>query len=252
MVSIGHSSAHGDACMIHVARIFAVLHKTLLALHEFYHEIYKVMPIDLSKPGKPHPHLYPYPSSFPRDGLEVKFTFMQALQDNATCIAFHAQTEGAKPQDIVVKFVSRYGVDVHKFLANRELALQLHYFGPLPGLMTLVACPQDFLPLMYMVVMDYIEQSHTPDDACKQLEDALRMLHDKGYVLGDLWELNILFDENRKLKLIDFDWAGQLRRILMQVLSVMIVSYVIPSVCQVTSGGHKVSATLNSLFPNTI
>ena len=33
------------------------------------------------------------------------------------------------------------------------------------------------------------------------------MLHDERYVLGDLREPNILFDENGKLKLIDFDWA---------------------------------------------
>jgi serine/threonine protein kinase len=34
------------------------------------------------------------------------------------------------------------------------------------------------------------------------------MLHNEQYVLGDLQELNILFNESGKLKLIDFDWAG--------------------------------------------
>ena len=209
MVSIGHSSTHGDARVMHVARIFTALRQTLPALREFYQEIYRVTPIDLSKPGEPHSRLYPYPSSFQKDGLEVKFTFVRALEDDAGCVAFRARTEGVEPQNIVVKFVSRYGVNVHKFLASRELAPQLHYFGPLPGLVTSAARPQDFLPLMYMVVMDYIEPSHTPDDARKQLEAALRMLHDERYVLGDLREPNILFDENGKLKLIDFDWAGR-------------------------------------------
>ena len=194
---------------MHVACIFAVLCQTLPDLCEFYQEIYRVTPIDLSKPGEPHPRLYPYPSSFQKDGLEVKFTFMRALEDDAACVAFRARTEGAEPQDIVVKFVSQYSVDIHKFLADRELAPQLHYFGLLPGLLTLIAHAQDFLPLMYMVVMDYIEQTRTPDDARKQLEDALQMLHDKRYVLGDLREPNILFNENGKLKLIDFDWAGR-------------------------------------------
>jgi hypothetical protein len=210
MVSIGHSLTHGDARVMHVARIFAALCQTLPALREFYQDIYRVTPIDLSKPSEPHPRLYPYPSSFQKDGLEVKFTFVRALEDDAACVAFRARTEGADPQDIVVKFVSRYNADVHKFLADRELAPQLHYFDLLPGFMTsAVDRPQNFLPVMHMVVMDYVEHTCVPDNARKQLEDALRMLHDEQYVLGDLREPNILFDKSGKLKLIDFDWAGR-------------------------------------------
>jgi hypothetical protein len=199
---------------LHVARIFVALRETLPALREFYQEIYTVKPIDLSKPDKPHPRLYPYPSSFQKDGREINFTYVRALQEDAGCVAFRAKAEGAEPQDIVIKFVSRYGQDVHSFLATNGLAPQLHYFGPLPDLATsAVLRPQDILPLMYMVVMDYIEQRPTlPDDARKQIEDALRILHDEGYVLGDLREPNILFDESGKLKLIDFDWAGRYKK----------------------------------------
>jgi serine/threonine protein kinase len=45
-------------------------------------------------------------------------------------------------------------------------------------------------------------------DAREQIEVALQTLHVKGYVFGDLRCVSVLFDEDKKLKLIDFDWAG--------------------------------------------
>jgi hypothetical protein len=112
----------------------------------------------LSKPDKSHPRLYPYPLSFPKDGQEVNFAYVRALQEDAGCIAFRARAEGAEPQDIVIRFVSRYARDVHSFLTAKGFAPRLHYLGLLPNLATsAVLRPKDILPLMYMVVMDYIE-----------------------------------------------------------------------------------------------
>ena len=61
-----------------------------------------------------------------------------------------------------------------------------------------------------MVVMDYIVPARDlPTDARQQIRDVLSTLHASGYVFGDLREPNILFDADRKIKLIDFNWCGR-------------------------------------------
>ena len=63
---------------------------------------------------------------------------------------------------------------------------------------------------MQMVVMDYV--SHlgvTPPDPIQQIRAVLYKLHRRGYVIGDLRAQNILFDEDSKVKFIDFDWSGR-------------------------------------------
>ena len=47
------------------------------------------------------------------------------LEEDATCVAFQAEISdpvGDDFPDIVVKFVARYGADVHKFLASEDHA----------------------------------------------------------------------------------------------------------------------------------
>ena len=58
--------------------------------------------------------------------------------------------------------------------------------------------------------MDYIQAPrHAPPDVHAQMEKILHLLHSEGYVFGDLRKPNILFDEQGKAKLIDFNWCGQ-------------------------------------------
>ena len=58
---------------------------------------------------------------------------MKPLEDNATCVAFLAET---KDDLQIVKFVDRFGRAVHEFLAERGYAPRLRYCGPLPLLQT--------------------------------------------------------------------------------------------------------------------
>ena len=50
--------------------------------------------------------------------------------------------------------------------------------------------------------------STLPDDARKQIENAIQKLHDKEFVFGDLRGPNVMFSKD-KVFLIDFDWAGK-------------------------------------------
>jgi serine/threonine protein kinase len=65
-----------------------------------------------------------------------------------------------------------------------------------------------------MVVMEYIDgetldkAERTPPTLMDQIRNALKVLHDQGYVFGDLRPPNVMITKNDEVKLIDFDWAG--------------------------------------------
>ena len=175
-------------------------------------------------PGHTHPRFYPYPTSFTENGKTVHLKYTRILEENATCVTFQAEisdpVEDDSP-DIVAKFVTRYGTDVHKFLASEDHAQRLRYCGPLSGTnsldgelapATLSSQKSPVLSLgpMQMVVMGYV--SHlgvTPPDAIQQIKAVLYKLHCRGYVFGDLRVQNVFFDEDGKVKFIDFDWSGR-------------------------------------------
>jgi serine/threonine protein kinase len=61
-----------------------------------------------------------------------------------------------------------------------------------------------------MVVMGYIDaQPKPPPNVRGQIERVLTLLHANGYVFGDLREPNVLFDADRKVKFVDFNWCGR-------------------------------------------
>ena len=63
---------------------------------------------------------------------------------------------------------------------------------------------------MQMLMMDYVfHRGLTPPDVVQQIEAILYKLHCKGYIFGDLRSQNVLFDEDGKVKFIDFDWSGR-------------------------------------------
>ncbi|KAF8501148.1 hypothetical protein F5888DRAFT_1632913 [Russula emetica] len=110
---------------------------------------------------------------------------------------------------VVVKFVTSYGKEVHEFLVEEGCAPKLRYYGPLPGRDTGLSNDSNGFPQlaqstspslrlndMHMVVMDYIEAGFLPDDARSQIEKVLTLLHAWGYVFGG------------KVKFVDFDWCG--------------------------------------------
>ena len=122
---------------------------------------------------------------------------------------------------MVVKFVTRYGKEVHEFLAREGWAPKLRYYGPLreTGLPDDFPRPAQHAPLglrlnvMHMVVMDHVDpQLKLPQNARPQVKKVLTRLHAQGYVIGDLRPPNILFDANGQVKFIDFDWCGRYDR----------------------------------------
>ena len=182
--------------------------------------------------NQPHPCYFPYPTSFtPKGGETTHFQYLKSLEEDATCVTYLAEEMPKEtgmtgvPRKMVVKFVARYGKEVYRFLAQNGHAPALQYYGHLLGTQLSGAFPKPAQgtssdlqlrsDIMHMVVMDYIEAHDThnkdyiPQDACQQIQTILELLHNAGYVFGDLQSQNILFNTDDKVKLIDFNWCGQ-------------------------------------------
>ncbi|KAH9062330.1 hypothetical protein EDB87DRAFT_1559239 [Lactarius vividus] len=210
------SSTEEDIRVYYNAKVFVALRNCLLKLEKFYKSL-----DGASAPrfvaNEPHPRYFPYLTSFTAgDGSVTEFRYLRSLEQDAACVTYLAETLSNK-RKVVVKFVSRYSKEVHKFLAHEEYAPSLLYYGPLPngGLSSIFLEPTPPSPywrpnLMYMVVMDYIDtRRDAPHDVSAQIQTILTRLHSNGYVFGDLRKQNILFDADGKVKLIDFNWCGR-------------------------------------------
>ena len=110
----------------------------------------------------------------------------------------------------LVKFVDLYGVEPHRLLTKEHLAPEFFYRGR-------IGCLEGDSSYghLRMVVMEYIEGKTS--DQVKQLpptflhdiRHALEILHTEHYLFGDLQGANIMITKDKKLRLIDFDWAGK-------------------------------------------
>ncbi|KAF8869084.1 hypothetical protein BD779DRAFT_1682620 [Infundibulicybe gibba] len=163
-----------------------------------------------------HSRFYPYPTSFTStDGNVVSFAYVKMLEEDPACVTYQAKImDEADSPDIVVKFVTRYGEEVHEFLADHDHAPKLWYCGSLDINLSTdnhVDAPSGLsLGPMRMIVIDYIPTcKKPPSGAREQLRAILDLLHSNGYVLGDLRRQNLLFDQGGKVQIIDLDWAGR-------------------------------------------
>jgi serine/threonine protein kinase len=160
-------------------------------------------------------HLYPYINSYSINGDEVRFKYLQRLKLERTSSVFKAQTlDGLK--FIVVKFVRRYNEEAHELLANSNLAPQLYYVEPKPQ--QSFATGQTLVRRPRMIVMEYVygdspqnvfDEGTAPRNFFDDIEEAIKILHQKDLVFGDLRGPNIIVGEEGNVKLIDFDWCGE-------------------------------------------
>ena len=217
------SSSREDSRVYHNARVLIALRKCLVKLRDFYLGLQDVPPFIANKP---HPRYFPYPTSFrAQDGSLTRFRYLTSLEDNAACVTYLAEIPDetdmtGSPVKVVVKFVARYGKEVHEFLARNGFAPTLRHSGRLPEskLSGILPGPAQYAPpglclrsdRMHMVVMDYIHpRPNPPPDVREQIRAILILLHSEGYVFGDLRKQNIIFDADGKVKFIDFDWCGR-------------------------------------------
>ena len=140
---------------------------------------------------------FPFQREFQVDGKQVDLLYNEILIPGLRRPLFLA-TRRDTGKNVVVKFSSHYGTEVHQKLAESGMAPDIYAHLSVGG--------------MVMVIMDYIEGERWPDHPTTQQKDNLRGLAAKlestGFVHGDLRAPNILVQGDRVLA-IDFDWAGR-------------------------------------------
>ena len=120
---VGLDSVLSESHITHVARAFYALRTSLKKLTSYYESL---DPGNLPKDSRYFPSITAYR---PQVGGHVKFQYVGFLENSPDCITLRARTATMPAQDIVVKFVDRYGVRAHDFLAAHGLAPKLLYHG---------------------------------------------------------------------------------------------------------------------------
>lgn len=221
---IGHSRVIDDALVFRLSRIFHSLHLAIKELEEYY---IRLLSNNLQPPSNnPRPSRFvPSITSYTSAEGPVTFRYLKPLESDKACVTFLAVVEGKckegkacdeKEKRVVVKFVERYGEQVHRLLAERRLAPKLLYCGPISNDPAL-----DYGERL-MVVMEYIEgktadqewsKEPVPDAVRNRLYQVVELLRTLSFVHGDLRKTNFMIEDGldepeERIKIIDFDWAG--------------------------------------------
>ena len=137
------------------------------------------------------------------NGQQVELQYVARLAakySSKTVFLADAHVTGDAPFKVVVKFTEAYGEDAHKIAHAGGFAPQLHY------------CEKVDSVGMWVVVMDFVtsgDDSASLPSVAESLRNAVRTLHDKDFVFGDLREPNVLVTKEGRVQLIDFDWCGR-------------------------------------------
>ncbi|CAE6492633.1 unnamed protein product [Rhizoctonia solani] len=198
-----------ESRMKYLTQVFLALRGAISHLHEYYRPLLRsIAPPYAEDPSRFYPDIRAFRG---HDGREIKFSYTGDIAR----LAFKAQTDDHR--DVVVKFVERYNPPAHQLLASVGLAPKLLFDGG---------------DIQYggyrMVVMEFIhgqnlsdlleEATRIPQARGKfplirrNIEKALKLLHEANFVFGDLRAPNVIVVEHENgdigVKLIDFDWCS--------------------------------------------
>lgn len=144
-----------------------------------------------------------YPDEVTRNAEKITYKERLHFQEGSEGTAIFSATL-EKGEAVFIKFVTRYNEQAHKLLARNGLAPQLRYCSKLAVGET-----------HFMVVMDRIhghdmhEEPFLAEDLIR-IRDAKKLLHENGYVFGDLRPNNIFKPmDGTGVVLVDFDWCGR-------------------------------------------
>jgi len=154
------------------------------------------------------PPIYPLVASFRSLESGERHSFVYEKEMEGRKLLFRGRKQDG--ERICIKFVRRYGKEVHIWCAGKGIAPKLMGFEALPG-------------GWYMVVMEYLDETWAlfDDDKVKWVKGikgvkekfavVIVELHEAGMVHGDIREANVMVKEGgEEFKLVDFDWAGVL------------------------------------------
>jgi serine/threonine protein kinase len=160
-----------------------------------------------------NPH-FPYPNSYrllENPDLLQYFWYTgkyvepgQGELDLSCRLLYFVETAEEMLRNLCIKFVRRYGKEVHDHCARHQIVPALYGFDTLHG-------------GWYMVIMEAIDlqeyrllcNMRLQDEQRRHIRDkilsSLRFLHNDGMVHGDICNTNLFISPDNDIKLIDFD-----------------------------------------------
>lgn len=201
-----------DGLALQIAQVMTALRTCLNDLEIFYNNVKESYRHGAGTEGAQWPVLREF------DNVVLKYTSKNLLSDRIGRAMFNAELkhkdkkdeQNAAPVKVKVKFTPQYSEEAHRLLAAKNLAPQLRYYEKL----------EDNLAV---VVMDVVDGEHlasakkerVPEQALRDIQDALATLHAEDLVFGDLRPPNVMLRRNGvdgewvNAMLVDFDWAGK-------------------------------------------
>ncbi|KAH7096944.1 hypothetical protein BKA62DRAFT_774678 [Auriculariales sp. MPI-PUGE-AT-0066] len=190
------SVAPADDQIRHIARVMVALRMCSHDLRDYYKKTLESTP-DRAPFAVPWPHLTKI------GNYEIEY--QERLWPTPSRCLFRARaTRDGSAISVIVKFTHRYCREAHIVVSNHGAAPQLLH------------CDWDETVGQMVVMWEYVDatkvddtkQQLNCDQSIRRLEDAVKAMHEAGFVHGDLREPNILLDGNNAPMIIDFDWAG--------------------------------------------
>lgn len=109
-------------------------------------------------------------------------------------------------EEVIVKFTTRYNKDAHTTLSALDYAPKLHFTEEVIGGQTMVVMERLTGKPMSAKIANSL-----PPSVFDDIEGALKVLHAKNIVFGDLRDANVMIvesDGKERAKLVDFDWPA--------------------------------------------
>ena len=203
---------HGSATTIRLARIFEALSLCRRELQGYCAGIHPSSRFDASflYPRPITANTIPLPTINYDKYLGLDGSPIETAPDlGQRCTAIYTGSlEGG--ERVLIKFTHHYSKEAHDLLAKVGLAPKLRFCNPVVGGVLMVV--MDCIPEAKSVRQFRDEGLSLPPVILGEVERAVALLHNGGFVFGDLRDGNILYLEDQggeeRVMLVEFDWTG--------------------------------------------
>ncbi len=153
---------------------------------------------------------FPFMTSYVKGGQEISFTYVERLDEDK--LLFSAFVNDNRQANYIVKFTQQYSEAAHLCLASYNSAPTLRHCIQISAEWIAVVMDRSRYKTLYGLSLLKDQQEKVQ----QTVEKTLQVLHDAGFVHGDLRDTNILIDlesldsDDVRIHFVDFDWAGRI------------------------------------------
>ena len=187
---------------------FVLATENIQAHYESIAEAMAIPPLQLDSRVQ-NARKYPFLRCYEENGQERRFTYVKRLYENK--LVFAATIDQPYSGKCIVKFTSKYSKAAHDHLTSRYMAPRIRNCIRISADWTAVIMDMSLYKVLFDLQLSKVEQ----DRVKRQVMRIVEILHEGGFVHGDVRDSNILVDpaslviNDVSVHLIDFDWAGR-------------------------------------------